>query len=52
MSQTMSNEIQNIHYCTILSVGQWDFLWKAGFPLSDKVPLPPDERCRADKNRL
>ena len=36
MSQTMSNEIQNIHYCTILSAGQWDFLLEAGFPLSGK----------------
>lgn len=31
MSQTMSNEIQNIHYCTILSVGQWDFLLEGRF---------------------
>ena len=26
MSHNMNKEIQNIHYCTILSAGQWDFL--------------------------
>lgn len=31
MSQSMSNEIQNIHYCTILSSGQWDFLLEGRF---------------------
>lgn len=31
MSETMSNEIQNIHYCTILSAGQWDFLLEGRF---------------------
>lgn len=31
MSQTMSNEIQNIHYCTILSAGQWNFLLEGRF---------------------
>ena len=37
MSQTMSNEIQNIHYCTILSAGQWDFLLEGRFsPLRQK----------------
>lgn len=33
----MSNEIQNIHYCTILSAGQWDFLLEGRFsPLRQK----------------
>ena len=33
----MSNEIQNIHYCTILSSGQWDFLLEGRFsPLRQK----------------
>lgn len=37
MSQTMSNEIQTIHYCTILSAGQWDFLLEGRFsPLRQK----------------
>ena len=37
MSQSMSNEIQNIHYCTILSSGQWDFLLEGRFsPLRQK----------------
>lgn len=37
MSQTMSNEIQAIHYCTILSAGQWDFLLEGRFsPLRQK----------------
>ena len=31
MSQSMSNEVQNIHYCTILSSGQWDFLLEGRF---------------------
>lgn len=31
MSETMSNEIQNTHYCTILSAGQWDFLLEGRF---------------------
>ena len=31
MSQTMSNEIQTIHYCTILSAGQWDYLLEGRF---------------------
>lgn len=31
MSQTMNKEIQNIHYCTILSAGQWDFLLEGRF---------------------
>lgn len=31
MSETMSNEIQTIHYCTILSAGQWDFLLEGRF---------------------
>ena len=33
----MSNEIQTIHYCTILSAGQWDFLLEGRFsPLRQK----------------
>ena len=37
MSQTMSKEIQTIHYCTILSAGQWDFLLEGRFsPLRQK----------------
>lgn len=37
MSHTMSNEIQTIHYCTILSAGQWDFLLEGRFsPLRQK----------------
>lgn len=37
MSQTMSNEIHTIHYCTILSAGQWDFLLEGRFsPLRQK----------------
>ena len=37
MSQSMSNEIQNIHYCTILSAGQWNFLLEGRFsPLRQK----------------
>lgn len=31
MSQSMSNEIQTIHYCTILSAGQWDYLLEGRF---------------------
>ena len=37
MSHTMNKEIQNIHYCTILSAGQWDFLLEGRFsPLRQK----------------
>ena len=37
MSQTMSKEIQTIHYCTILSAVQWDFLLEGRFfPLRQK----------------
>ena len=33
----MSKEIQTIHYCTILSAGQWDFLLEGRFsPLRQK----------------
>lgn len=37
MSHTMNKEIRNIHYCTILSAGQWDFLLEGRFsPLRQK----------------
>lgn len=36
MSQSMSNEIQNIHYCTYSHPDSGIFFWKAGFPLSGR----------------
>lgn len=32
----MCKEKQTIHYCTILSAGQWDFLLEGNLPLSGK----------------
>lgn len=53
MSQTMSNEIQNIHYCTILSAGQWDFLLEGRFsPLRQKCLFRLMNGAVRTKNRL
>ena len=49
----MYKEKQTIHYCTILSAGQWDFLLEGKFfRFQAKVPVSADDRCGTGKNRL
>ena len=48
----MCKDKQTIHYCTILSTGQWDFLLKGNFRFQAEVPASADDRCGTGKNCL
>ena len=59
----MCKNEQTIHYCTILSAGQWDFLLDGKAAIDRQkclhrlmtrqaeVPAQADDRSRADKDR-
>ena len=47
----MCKNEQSIHYCTILSAGQWDFLLDGKAAIDrKKCPVQADDRSRADKD--
>lgn len=49
----MCKNEQTIHYCTILSAGQWDFLLNGKAAIDRQKCLSmADDRSRADKDRL
>ena len=48
----MDKDKQTVHYCTILSGEQWDFILEVDFPPKGKDACTADDPCRADKDRL